>query len=69
MAEVWKRILKVEAVGPEDNFFKLGGDSLMAAELMAYVEETFGLQVDPVELFENPTLSNFVRVLKDEAAR
>jgi acyl carrier protein len=63
LASMWCEILKVDAVNPDDNFFRLGGDSLKAAGLMAQIDEVFGLQIDPVDLFENPTFANFVAVV------
>lgn len=57
--DVWREVLAVEAVRMDDNFFKLGGDSLMAATLMAYLEERFGVQMDPVEVFMWPVFSSF----------
>ena len=41
-----RQLLKIDGIGPDDDFFLLGGDSMMAAELQARIRETFGVNVD-----------------------
>lgn len=55
MIEVWGEILPVAAIEPTSDFCKLGGDSLMATNLAALIEERFEVFVDSYEVFENPT--------------
>ena len=59
LAELWRQLLGVEQVGVDDNFFDLGGHSLLVTRLVAQIEQR--LQVDlPVRvLFESPTLAEF----------
>jgi acyl-coenzyme A synthetase/AMP-(fatty) acid ligase/thioesterase domain-containing protein/acyl carrier protein len=45
VAHIFKALLKVESVGADDDFFLLGGDSLMGTNLQARLEETFGVRV------------------------
>ena len=47
VASVWKGLLKVPRVGPQDNFYELGGDSLLAVEAALALEEAFGRRIDP----------------------
>lgn len=68
LTTVWKAVLEVDAVEPADNFFMLGGDSLKAAALMVHIEETFGLLVDPIEIFEHPELHDFAALIAEELA-
>ena len=46
VAHVFAQLLKIDGIGPDDDFFLLGGDSMMAAELQARIRETFGVNVD-----------------------
>ncbi|MDH3942577.1 MAG: AMP-binding protein, partial [Anaerolineae bacterium] len=41
LGDVWERVLRVKPVGIEDNFFDLGGDSLLAAQLFIEIERQF----------------------------
>jgi acyl-CoA synthetase (AMP-forming)/AMP-acid ligase II/acyl carrier protein len=51
VASVWKELLKVTKVGPQDNFYELGGDSLLAVEAVLALEEVFGRRIDPRLMF------------------
>ncbi len=48
-------LLGLERVAPEDNFFLLGGHSLLGAQLIARVSEQFGVSLDLRALFDSPT--------------
>ena len=48
-------VLGVSEAGPDDNFFLLGGDSLVAAQLAARFEEVFGVNIPLDIVFESPT--------------
>ena len=58
LARAWEDVLRLERgdVGPEDNFFDLGGHSLAAAQLSGRVEEAFGVHVTMGSFLEEPTL-------------
>ena len=45
VAHIFEELLNVDGVGADDDFFLLGGDSLMGAELQARLKETFGVRV------------------------
>ncbi|MBL7964596.1 MAG: amino acid adenylation domain-containing protein [Flavobacteriales bacterium] len=55
LARVWSEILGVEDIGVEDNFFQLGGNSLLSIRLVARLEAT-GIQLPIVKLYQHPTL-------------
>jgi thioesterase domain-containing protein/acyl carrier protein len=57
LASLWRELLDVDAaVGPDDNFFALGGDSLRLVELCSRIEAGFGVQVQPGDVIARPTL-------------
>ncbi|HSU16783.1 amino acid adenylation domain-containing protein, partial [Longimicrobium sp.] len=56
LAEVWRQVLGSDAVGPDDNFFDLGGNSLLLIRLAARLQEAMGVAVTAVELFRFPTV-------------
>jgi amino acid adenylation domain-containing protein len=51
IAEIWQGLLKIEAIGAEDNFFDLGGHSLLALRAVAQIEKRTGARLDPRLLF------------------
>jgi amino acid adenylation domain-containing protein len=57
IAEVWREILGVESVGIHDNFFDLGGHSLMLTRLHARLQEVLGQELALVTLYQFPTVS------------
>ncbi len=50
-------LLKVPQVGRNDNFFNLGGHSLMGAQLIAKVQQRFGVELSLRGLFDHPTIA------------
>ena len=58
LARMWCDLLDLTQVGPEDNFFQLGGTSLTAIKLLQRVETTFGEEsLSPDALYDDPRLS------------
>ena len=57
IAEIWHRLLGVEQIDREDNFFRLGGDSLLATRLVAELGGRFGLAVPLRIAFDMPTIA------------
>jgi amino acid adenylation domain-containing protein len=55
VAGIWAEVLGLEAVRLEDNFFDLGGDSLLATQVSARVRNAFGVELPVSALFEKPT--------------
>ncbi|HJP91744.1 MAG TPA: amino acid adenylation domain-containing protein [Pyrinomonadaceae bacterium] len=56
LAQIWSQILGIEAVGVHDNFFDLGGDSILAIRVTAKANQQ-GLQLTPRQLFQNQTIA------------
>ncbi|MBS7542935.1 condensation domain-containing protein [Ancylobacter oerskovii] len=56
LAEIWQDLLQTGPLTPEADFFALGGHSLLAVRMLARVRERFGERIDPLVLFEAPTL-------------
>lgn len=58
--EIWRDVLEVEDADDDDSFFNLGGDSLLAMEFTATIEERLGVEVPLGELFDRPTFGAVV---------
>ena len=57
MADVWQELLGVSAVGIHDNFFDLGGNSLMIIRLQSRLRQRLGIDVSLTQLFQHPTVA------------
>ena len=56
ITDIWKQILNLSAVGPSDNFFDLGGHSLLMIRLHGELKRAFERQIPLVDLFRFPTV-------------
>ena len=63
LVTLWRDILGIDAVGRDDNFFDLGGTSLMGLQLVKRVGREFGTTVPAVALFAAPTVAACARYL------
>ncbi|WP_290059537.1 non-ribosomal peptide synthase/polyketide synthase [Amycolatopsis solani] len=62
LAGVWSAVLGVERVGVEDNFFGLGGDSILSIQVVARARQA-GLTVSSKDLFRHQTIAELARVV------
>jgi amino acid adenylation domain-containing protein len=65
IAEIWRELLHVENVGLNDNFFDLGGHSLLVVEAQAKLRELLGFDLPVVKLFQYPTIHSLATFLKE----
>jgi acyl transferase domain-containing protein/long-subunit acyl-CoA synthetase (AMP-forming)/acyl carrier protein len=64
MAEVWQRVLAIEGIGINDDFFELGGNSLLATQLVMETREAFRMSVPLRDFFEKPTVAALAAVIE-----
>jgi thioesterase domain-containing protein/malonyl CoA-acyl carrier protein transacylase/acyl carrier protein len=67
VASIWEELLGIATVGVHDNFFDLGGHSLVGLQLLARIQEALKVNMDPAILFDAPTvakLSENIRSLR-----
>jgi amino acid adenylation domain-containing protein len=58
LAQIWMELLGVERVGREDNFFQLGGHSLVAVQLVSRIKDRLMVDVSLQDVFADPRLSS-----------
>jgi thioesterase domain-containing protein len=63
LVKLWEAVLDKRPVGIEDDFFELGGTSLLAARLFAQIEEDFKLRIPLVTLVQSPTIKKLAKVI------
>ena len=61
LAELWQALLHVEQVGRHDNFFSLGGDSIISLQVIARARKQ-GIRLTPKQLFEKQTIAELAQV-------
>ena len=66
LVKIWQQLLRVETVGVEDNFFDLGGHSLLLVRLVQEIQDSLGLEVVLMEMFEHPTVASLARHLSSK---
>jgi hypothetical protein len=67
IAEVWQEVLRVDRVGLHDNFFDLGGHSLLLMQVQGKLRLLLEREIPIVELFRHPTVAALGRHLRDGA--
>jgi enterobactin synthetase component F len=65
---LWREALGVLDADPDDDFFELGGDSLVATRLVAGLREELGIAVTLMAVFENPTAAALTLELEQAGA-
>jgi len=68
IAEIWGQLLNAPGIGVHDNFFDLGGHSLIGIQLLARVEEQFGKRLPLNSLFQAPTVAAFAKLVHSKDA-
>ena len=64
--EIWSKILGLERVSIQDNFFDVGGHSLLAMQMVAHISSELGVNLPVRVVFDAPTLAEqaeFIRIL------
>jgi acyl transferase domain-containing protein/acyl carrier protein len=68
LAHIWQEALGLDSIGIHDNFFDLGGNSLIGLKIIGRLQDELHIDMPVVSLFEGPTISTFARLL-DQAPR
>ncbi|WDV45045.1 amino acid adenylation domain-containing protein [Clostridiaceae bacterium M8S5] len=68
--EIWEDILKINEIGVEDNFFDLGGNSLLLINMLNIVQREYSSKIKVTDIFANPTimeLSRYISSINNQA--
>ena len=57
LAEIWQSLLKLDSVGIHDNFFEVGGHSLLVVNAQSQIQQKLEIEISLMDLFQYPTLS------------
>jgi amino acid adenylation domain-containing protein len=64
LVTLWQNTLKIPRVGTTENFFHLGGDSLLAMEIFLRIEKSLGKTLPPSILFTAPTIEKLAAIIR-----
>ena len=65
LAQIWEETLGMAQLDREDDFFGLGGNSLLSMRLVDKIAERFGIQLTVVALFQHPTIRAIAALIED----
>ncbi|MEA5621854.1 non-ribosomal peptide synthetase [Nostoc sp. UHCC 0251] len=68
IARVWKQVLQLEKVGIYDNFFDIGGHSLLVVQVNNKLREILHQDLSVVEIFQNPTINSLAEHLSQKSS-
>src|SRR6266576_3211421 len=63
LAAIWRELLVVDEIGINDDFFDLGGQSLVAIKALSRIRDTFAVDLPLGNLFEHPTIAGLAEVI------
>jgi amino acid adenylation domain-containing protein len=66
LVRIWEAVLGVQPIGVTDNFFEIGGHSLVAVKLMHRIEQAFGRKLPIATLLQAPTIELLASILRQK---
>jgi phthiocerol/phenolphthiocerol synthesis type-I polyketide synthase E len=66
LARLWQGLLGVQSVGFNDNYFEMGGDSILAVQLFVEIEKQFKIKLPVATLYDAPTIAELARIVRGE---
>ena len=69
LIRIWEETLQVSPIGIHDNFFDLGGYSLLLVQLLWRIQQEMGLVVSMADLWQNPSISGILELKKNQGAQ
>jgi thioesterase domain-containing protein len=66
LTNIWQKVLERTSVGPEQNFFELGGDPRTAIEMFDQIRGEFGRTIPPLAIYTAPTIHSLAHLIADD---
>lgn len=64
LCAIWQDVLKIEAISVHDNFFEIGGTSILLVQMQAQVDKVYQGKISVVDLFEYPTIAEIAALIE-----
>jgi acyl carrier protein len=65
LAELWSQLLRIDLVGVTDNFLELGGDSLLATQIVSRMRQIFGIEFSLPLFFKDLTVAGLAQRVEE----
>lgn len=69
LTEIWESLLGIAPIGIQNNFFELGGTSLLAVQMLTQIEKLWGKNLPITTLLQAPTVEDLVKVIRSAKAQ
>jgi amino acid adenylation domain-containing protein len=69
LVALWEKILSIKPIGIRDNFFEIGGHSLLAVQLFIEIERLFKKELPLATLFQAPTIESLAKLIRNESSK
>ncbi len=66
LMHIWAQIIGINLINPLDNFFMLGGNSLLIVKILSEINTIFAVQLSLGEFYQNPTISSIAKIIKSK---
>ncbi|MBP5973117.1 acyltransferase domain-containing protein [Brasilonema sp. CT11] len=66
IADIWQKIFRIQQVGVYDNFFSLGGNSLVAIKIISQLKKIFPTDIPTIAIFKNSTVAELASVIEEQ---
>lgn len=67
ITQIWRETLRLDQIGVQDNFFDLGGHSLLMGQVQSKIWHTLKLKIEMLDLFKYPTISTLAKYLEQQS--
>ncbi|WP_372368075.1 amino acid adenylation domain-containing protein [Candidatus Uabimicrobium sp. HlEnr_7] len=65
---IWQKLLSLQEIQLDDNFFEIGGNSLLATQMLFEIKNNFGCDIALDSLYENPTIKNIYSLVEKSSS-
>ncbi len=66
LLNIWKEILNMQSLGISNDFFSIGGDSLLSIKLSSFIQKEFNVDININDIFENSTIETLSKVIDNK---
>ena len=67
LIDIWEDLFQIKPISVDDNFFDLGGNSMMALQLFSRIEKKLDIVIAPASLYKNPTIEKLALLVQGES--